>query len=197
MSTAELSCVQSFLRPLCYVKAVWEGSSGLADDMYHIIAGKMMEYQRPRPDVVHIAHAYATRAHMEGVSHEACIDDWLREYNGRATNTQHISYVEAKVIKILPLQTPSLQQKIAYHWQDFKIEESGLPYGHLSTDAWLYGTKPRVAANALWSLIQAASPEKRQLSVQRKIGVSLKGLTDAMRLRKKRSLSQSSGWVLP
>ena len=57
MSTEELSSAQSFLKPLCYVKAVWKGSSGLADDMYHSIAGEMMESQRPRPDVVQIAHA--------------------------------------------------------------------------------------------------------------------------------------------
>ena len=44
-----------------------KGSSGLADDMYHIIAGKMMESQRPQPDVVHIAHAYSMRSNMEGV----------------------------------------------------------------------------------------------------------------------------------
>ena len=55
MSTEELSSVQSFLKPLFYVKAVWKGSSGLADDMYHSIAGEMMESQRPRPDVVQIA----------------------------------------------------------------------------------------------------------------------------------------------
>ena len=92
-----------------------------------------------------------------------------------------------------PLQTQSLQQKIAYHWQDFKIDESGIPYGHLSTDAWLYGTNPRDATNALWSLIQAASPEERQLSVHRQIGVFLKGLADAMRLRKKLSLKVQAG----
>ena len=58
MSTEELSSVQSFLKPLFYVKAVWKGSSGLADDMYHSIAGKMLESQRPRPDVLQIAHAF-------------------------------------------------------------------------------------------------------------------------------------------
>ena len=57
MSTEELSSIQSFLRALCYAKAVWKGSSGLADDMYHIIDGKMVESQRPQPDVVHIANA--------------------------------------------------------------------------------------------------------------------------------------------
>ena len=133
------------------------------------------------------------RSKMEGVSYEACIDDWLREYNGRATNTKQISDLEARIINILPMQTVPLQQKIAYHWQNFKIDESGIPYGHLSTDAWLYGTKPRDATNALWSIIQDPSPEKRQFSVQRKIGVFLKGLTDARRLRKKLSLKVQAG----
>ena len=103
MSTEELSSVQSFLKPLFYVKAVWKGSSGIADDMYHIIAGEMMGSQRPRPDVVQIAHAYSMRSKMEGVSYEACIDDWLREYNERATTTTHISELEYNVINFRPL----------------------------------------------------------------------------------------------
>ena len=193
MSTEELSSVQSFLKPLFYVKAVWKGSSGVADDTYHSISGKMMESQRPRPDVVQIAHAYSMRAKLEGVSYEAHIDGWLREYNERATNTKQISDLETKVIKILPLQTQSVQQKIAYHWQNFKIDESGLPYGQLSVDAWLYGTTPRDSTNALWVRIQAASAEKRQFSVQRKIGVFLKGLHDAKRLRKKVNLKVQAG----
>ena len=57
----------------------------------------------------------------------------------------------------------------------------------------MYGTKPRDATNALWSLIQAASPEKRQFSVQRKTGAFLKGLTDAKRLRKKLNLKVQAG----
>ena len=57
MSTEELSSVQSFLKPLFYVKAVWKGSSGLADDVYQSIVGKMMESQRPRPEVVRVCYA--------------------------------------------------------------------------------------------------------------------------------------------
>ena len=53
-----------------------------------------------------------------------------------------------------------------------------MPYNHASNDK---------------GLIQAASPEKRQLSVQRKIGVFLKGLNDAKRLRKKLSLKVQAG----
>ena len=88
----------------------------------------------------------------------------------------------------LPLQTLSVQQKIAYHWQNFKIDESGLPYGQLSVDAWLYGTTPRDSTNALWVCIQAASAEKREFNVRRKIGVFLKGVHDAKKVRKKLNL---------
>ena len=88
MSTEELSSVQCFLKPLFYVKAVWKGSSGVADDTYHSISGKMMEAQRPRPDVVQIAHAYSMRAKLEGVSYEAHIDGWLHEYNETRSRSQ-------------------------------------------------------------------------------------------------------------
>ena len=92
---------------------IWKGSSGAADDMHHSIAGKMMESQRPRPDVVQIAHAFSMRAKQESVSYEAHIDGWLQEYNERATCTKQLSDLETKIIKILPLQTQALQQKIA------------------------------------------------------------------------------------
>ena len=193
MGVEEVSSVQRFLQPLFYVKAIWKGTSGAADDMYDCISGKTMESQRPRPDVVQVAHAFSMRARVEGVPYETYIDTWLTEYNTRATNTKQLSDLEIKIIKILPLQTDALQQKIAYHWQNFKIDESGLPYVQLSTDPFLNGTRPRDSANALWSEIQAASPEKRQFSVQRKIGVFLKSLNDAKRLRKKVHLKIQSG----
>ena len=93
--------------------------------------------------------------------------------------------MEASAIKILPMQTQATEQNIAYHWENLKIEESGLPYAQLSNDVWLYGTKPRDSANALWSVIQSPIPEKRQFSVQGKIGVFLKALNGAKRLREK------------
>ena len=33
MSSAELSSVQRFIQPLFYVKAIWKGSGGIAEDM--------------------------------------------------------------------------------------------------------------------------------------------------------------------
>ena len=64
------------------------------------------------------------------------------------------------------LQTQALQRQIAYQWPNFKIDESALPYSQLSSDAWLFGTKPRDSTHALWSKIQAANPDKREFSVQ-------------------------------
>ena len=187
MSSTEMSSVQSFIQPLFYIKAIWKGSGGGAEDLYHNISGKMMEVHKPRTDVLQIAHAFAMRAKIEGASYESNIEGWLRAYNERA-NTKQISDLEARVIKIVPLQTQALQQQIAYNWQNFKIDETALPYSQLSSDAWLFGTKPRDSTNALWSTIQAANPEKRQFSVQRKIGVFLKALNDAKRLRKRINL---------
>ena len=119
LSITDLSSVQTFIKPLFYVRSIWKGSSGTADDLYQSISGKMQETVRPRPDVVQIAHAFSVQAKIEGVSYESVIDTWLREFNERATSTKKISDLEASIIKILPLQTQVTQQKIAYHWQNF------------------------------------------------------------------------------
>ena len=90
MSLLELSSVLSFFHPLFYVKAKWKESGGVAEDLYHNISGSMMAIQRPRPDVLHIAHAFAMRANIEGAYSESNVEGWLRAYNERATNTKHI-----------------------------------------------------------------------------------------------------------
>ena len=86
-----------------------------------------------------------------------------QEYAAKATNTKQISNLEAHVIKIFPLQTEACQNKIAYHWQNFKVAQSALTLTSLASDAWLYGTKPRDSSNVLWAMIQVPSQEKRSV----------------------------------
>ena len=60
-----------------------------------------------------------------------------------------------------------------------------MPLGYVTNDPWMRGTKPRDGSNALWMQIQAVAPEKRQVCIQRRMGVFLNNIKDAQRLRKK------------
>ena len=193
MKNTELSSIQHLLQPLFVVKAVWEGASSIKEEVAKTIKGKMQLSEVKRLDVIQVAHAFSTRAKQEGVLYEVAIDKFLEEYRDDATGTQSISDLEEKVVKIIPAQTQALQNKLAYHWQNFKVSESGVPLSCLTNDPWLFGTKPRETSNALWVQVQLVTPEKRQFCVQRRIGVFLKNVKDATRLRKKVNLKVSAG----
>ena len=63
-----------------------------------------------------------------------------------------------------------------------------MPLKYITNDPWLYGTKPRDGCSELWAQIQTVNPEKRQFCVQRRIGIFVKNIKDAQRLRKKVNL---------
>lgn len=142
------------------------------------IKSKMQLSEVKRLDPIQCAHAWCSRARQEGVQYDAVIDTYLLEYRREATSTQSISELEEKVIKIIPSQTDALQEKLAYHWQNYKVAESGVPLSYITNDAWLYGTKPRDASNAAWAQIQLISAEKRQFCIQRRIGIFLKNIKE-------------------
>ena len=188
LSDTQLQSIQSILQPLFVMKAVWEGTTSVNEDVNKTIKSKMQLSEVKRLDPIQCSHAWAARAREEGLQYDAAIDTYLTEYRDEATGTQSISDLEEKVIKIIPAQTEACQSKLSYHWQNFKVAESGVPLRYVTNDAWLHGTKPRDGGNSLWAQIQAVTPEKRQFCVQRRMGIFLKNIKDGQRLRKKVNL---------
>ena len=131
----------------------------MKEEVTKTIKSKMQLSEIKRLDPIQCAHAWASRAKEEGVQYDTVIDTYLQEYRDEATSTQSISDLEEKVIKIIPAQTDACQAKLAYHWQNFKVAESGAPLRFIINDPWLHGTKPRDGSNALWAQIQA-SPQR-------------------------------------
>ena len=193
LQDAELLGIQHLLQPLFVVKAVWEGSANIREEVDKTIRGKMQLAEVKRLDPIQCAHAWATRARAEGVEYNMVIDTYLQEFRDAATGTQSISDLEEKVIKLIPAQTAACQRKLAYHWQNFKVAESGVPLASVTNDAWIYGTKQGHNASALWEKILMVSEEKRQFCVQRRIGIFLKNVKDAQRLRKKINIKTMAG----
>jgi hypothetical protein len=128
LDDAQMSSVQHLLQPLFVVKAVWESAASPKEEVDKTIKSKMQLSEVKRLDPIQCAHAWCSRARQEGVQYDAVIDTYLLEYREEATSTQSISDLEEKVIKIIPSQIDALQEKLAYHWQNFKVAESGVPW---------------------------------------------------------------------
>jgi len=193
LDDAHIKTVQNLLQPLFLVEATWEGAANIKDEVAKTIGGKMQLSEIKQLDPIQCAHAWSGHAKEEGLLYDAAMDTYLSEYRDQATGTQSISELEEKVIKLIPSQTEACQKKLAYHWQNFRVAKSGVPLSAITNDAWLYGTTPRDGTNALWVQVQLVPLEKRQFCVQRRMGIFLKGIKDAMRLGKKVNLKDQGG----
>ena len=166
LNDAEVNSIMNILHPWFVVKAVWEASVSVKEEVAKTTKSQVQLSEIKRLDPIQCAQAWALRAREEGMQYDAVIGTYLQEYRGEATGTQIISDLEENVIRIMPAQTEACQAKLAYHWQNFKVAESGVPLKYITNVSWLYGTKPRDGSNALWALIQTVTPEKRQFCVQ-------------------------------
>jgi hypothetical protein len=190
----ELSSVQLQLQSLCVVKALFTGQPDIATRIRKCLAGKVQESERPRPDPLQCMMAFDERARLEGVPYEAAIEGYLAEYQQLATSTTRLSDLEVSVIKIIASQTDVLRRKLEYHWQNFNpISASALPLQALASEPWLKGTRPKDTAGQIWVEICAVNPMKRQIAVQRRIGIFCKNIKDAVRLKKKINLKFGAG----
>jgi hypothetical protein len=158
------------------------------------IGSKMQVSERPRPTPVQLAYVWVERAKEEGKNYGEVIDVYISEYNMDSTDRKLVTYLEADVVKVLPLQTEECQNKIEYHWQNFKPKESAIPLHYLGNKAWTNGSVQRPVSCALWKEIQR-TPDKRAACVFRWIGVFVANIKNATRLKKKVNLKASAKTV--
>ena len=93
-------------------------------------------------------------------------------------------------MKLYPTLDAETSKLIDYHWQNFKVKQSALPFTVLSSEVFASGTKPKKGMESdIWTAILSADNRKRHWYVMRKIHYFLFRLADAKRLRKKANLA--------
>ena len=184
LTSGELKAILPQLKAIYTVKATFQPAVDGRQQIKKSLGSKMQLAKRPAPDVVQMSWAWQQQAQEEGRSYMEIIDELIAEYNEDSTDRKNISDGEAAVVKILPAQTEECRNKIEYHWQNFKIQESALTLGHLSDKAWLQGTTPKNQIDVLWKDILKGSADKRASCVFRWIGIFVANLKNAARLQK-------------
>ena len=100
-----------------------------------------------------------------------------------------MSETEQAIVKVFPELMQATQHLVAYHWDNFKASQSGLPLFTLGSRIVTHGMKLRPGEeSSLWTTILRPSPEARHAFVQRRIGIFLAQIKDAVRLKKKVNL---------
>ena len=184
LTNTELQAILPQLKAIYTVKATFQPAEDGRQQIKKSLGSKMQLAKRPSPDVVQMSWAWLQQAQEEGRAYAEIIEELIAEYNEGSTDRKNISEGEAAVVKILPAQTEECRNKIEYHWQNFKTQESALTLGHLSDKAWLQGTTPKNQTDALWKEILKGSPDKRASCVFRWIGIFVTNLKNAARLQK-------------
>jgi predicted CopG family antitoxin len=192
LSDEEVRLILQELKAVFRVKATSSPASSMKEQIKQSIGSKMQVSERPRPTPVQLAYAWMERCKEEGKSYGEVLDEYIWEYNMDSTERKLVTRLEADVVEVLPLQTEECQNKIEYHWQNFKPTESAIPLHYLGNKAWTHGSVPRPVSSTLWKEIQRPTPDKRAACVFRWIGVFIANIKNAARLKKKVNLKASA-----
>ncbi|MDA8583480.1 hypothetical protein N9L68_04585 [bacterium] len=119
----------------------------------------------------------------QGLVYAAVIDAQNAEHNQDPDEVIRFNQHETAFMRLFPFLMPNTIQLIEYHFQQFKMKESALPF-----ECWMIpdlspNTKPsRSNAGPLWQQIRSPGKEKLQdilhSWIQREIYTSLRNMKD-------------------
>ena len=177
LSEADLAVVLGEVTSCLQVKATMEPPQ--ADIFAASMRSKFIISESTRPDVIQLYTGLSQMFSLQGKKYMEKISSYITEFNSASkVDAARISDAEAKMLLILPAQLPEFISVLERHWDNFKIQDSGV------TLKSLINTVDRVkrmdaSTPGIWQNIFMASPEKNTLFVSRAVQVFLKNLAEA------------------
>ena len=194
LSDAEVVLILPQLKACFFFRCTYKTSGSRRADRFQVLQDKFGESARSRPDPIQVARLLLDQATEDGLNWVTACNSLIHEFNGGSRNEDRkLTDLEASIVRIFPLLDQDTRELIDYHWQNYKVKQSALPYTVLSVDVFLQGTKPKKGQESdLWSSILSADNRKRHWYTMRKIHFFVARLADARRLRKKVNLTTMS-----
>ena len=177
LSEADLSVVLVEVTSCLQVKATMEPLQG--DIFAASMRSKFIISESTRPDVIQLYTGLSQMFSLQGKKYSEKISGYITEFNGASkVDAARISDAESKMLLMLPAQQPEFISVLERHWDNFKIQDSGV------TLKSLINTVDRVkrmdaSTPGIWQNILVASPEKNTLFVNRAVQVFLRNLAEA------------------
>ncbi|CAJ1363954.1 unnamed protein product, partial [Effrenium voratum] len=188
LSNEELRAVFPVLRSLFTVKFTYNPAPNEEVQRHRSLSAKFQASESHRPDPIQIYHVLADSLAKAGQDVAAGLPRKIKEYNSlTSVQSQCISELEARVICLLPQQTVKFRETLAYHWQNYKNAESGVPM-KLFGKSGILGADAPAEASGVWKEILKPSAEKNECFLLHIIHVFVKSLKDALRMKKKPNL---------
>ncbi|CAJ1442673.1 unnamed protein product [Effrenium voratum] len=188
LSNEELRAVFPVLRSLFTVKFTYNPAPNEEVQRHRSLSAKFQVSESHRPDPIQIYHVLADSLAKAGQDVAAGLPRKIKEYNSlTSVQSQCISELEARVICLLPQQTVKFRETLAYHWQNYKNAESGVPM-KLFGKSGILGADAPAEASGVWKEILKPSAEKNECFLLHIIHVFVKSLKDALRMKKKPNL---------
>ena len=188
---AELLLVLNQLKACYHFRCTYKTAGSMRADRFRVLQEKFGESARSRPDPIQIFHMLVAQANDESLQWSDACQTLIAEFNSSTQNEDRkLTDLEVSIVKIYPSLDADTRKLIDYHWQNYKVKQSALPFGVLSSEVFASGMKPKKGMESeLWSTILSLDNRKRHWYVMRKVQFFLFRLADAKRLKKKTNLA--------
>lgn len=188
----ELILISPLIRALYSFRCVYKHHQSAKDARFSCLSEKMAEAARPRPDCVQVASVLQQTVGEMGKTWEEGCKELMAEFNAASgVECKRLTELEQGIVQLFPSLLPETQALIKYHWSNFEVKKSGLPYKLLGSQYVFQGVKARVDSD-LWKAILAINNAKRHFYVARKIRYFTHKIADCQRLRKRVNLNTGS-----
>ena len=98
------------------------------EEHFATLRKKFEEASRSRPDPFQTIQLFERQARMEGKLLSEVVDSYIADFNGGSNvESKQLSETEQAIVKVFPELMEATQQLVAYHWDNFKASQSGLP----------------------------------------------------------------------
>ncbi len=177
LSEADLSVVLLEVTSCLQVKATIEPAQ--PDIFAASMRSKFIISESTRPDVIQLYTGLCQMFSLQGKKYTEHISSYIAEFNSTSkVDSARISDAETKMLLMLPAQQAEFHAALERHWDNFKIQDSGVTLKNL------INTVDRVkrmdaSTPGIWQNILVASAEKNTLFVNRGIQVFLRNLAEA------------------
>ena len=189
LSDAELQQVAPCLQSLLRMHATYDPSGDEEQQFLDSLASKVQMAEHARPDPLQVAARWSEVIKAKGDNFASVIDARINAFNQGRTDSVNIQPNERAFIKLYPHQADEFLKLLNYHWQNFKVAESAVPFKvWLNPDLSPETKVGRANGQALWVSILQWSPPKNYYWLQRCIGTFVKNIKEAQLAGKKVSL---------
>ena len=160
LSDEELKTMMKEVASTMQCKAVIQPVNPVVDILTTSIRSKFIVSESTRPDIIQLFTGLKAHFSYNGLKYEDAIGGFIQNFNkGTSVESGRISEGDQKMLILLPCQQAQFIKSVECHWDNYKIQDSGLPLKTLIMNIDRVKKLDTKSAPQLWQSILEASEQ--------------------------------------